>query len=327
MDNFVAKCGCNCAACPTYKENIKTIEERNECSTGWSKYLDIKLSPEKLRPCDGCSLSDSERKVYYLDCKVRKCCGENEIANCAWCSLFPCDELKTVHSLQNIQTRVEFILKTGKEISNPDFLKIVEPYCGIKHLLEIKKEIRDSEIKDFKRFSTNIKFKEFPDQRKIAGNNSVALKKIYTFLTSVDIQNNVPYAKYITLKERRKKLLQFIYAIGLYGEFNADNACLELDGKTLSSQKIPGICYHDRLMEYFDILKKHDIYCKLVPEDIKELLTPTGYLKYEGWSIRMSYGDDNKTDILKALQNYTARLNKLYQKNWFKHFNSVNLDI
>lgn len=327
MDNFIARCGCNCSICPTYKDNIKTSEERNECSAGWSKYLDIKLSPEKLRPCDGCSIPDPERKVFYLSCKVRKCCIENEFDNCTWCSLFPCDELKTIHSLQNIQTREDFINKTGKEISNPDFLKFVEPYCGIKHLSELKNEIKDTEIKDFKRFSTNIKFKEFPDQNKIAGNNSVALKKIYSFLTSIDIQSNIPYAKYILLKERRKKLLQFICAIGLYGELNTDKAYLELDGKTLSSQKISGIYYHARLLEYFDILRKYDIHCKLVPEDIKELLTPTGYLKYEGWSIRMSYGVDNITDVLNALKNYTARLNKFYKKNWFRFFNNADFDV
>ena len=115
------KCGCDCFICPTYKNNIKTIEDRQKCSSGWSKFLNIKLSPEKLRACDGCSVPDSERKVYYLNCKIRKCAIVNEVDNCAYCSGFPCDELLDVHSLQKIRNREDYTKTTGKEISKTDF--------------------------------------------------------------------------------------------------------------------------------------------------------------------------------------------------------------
>ncbi|MGD8779857.1 MAG: hypothetical protein PVH88_12960 [Ignavibacteria bacterium] len=48
MEISIARCGCDCSNCPTYKDNISTIEERRRCSSGWAKYLNIKLNPEKL---------------------------------------------------------------------------------------------------------------------------------------------------------------------------------------------------------------------------------------------------------------------------------------
>ena len=121
MKNNIAKCGCDCYNCSTYKENIRTNEDGNKCSAGWEKFLDIKLSPEKLRLCDGCSVPDSERKTYYLNCKIRKCAMINEIENCAFCAGFPCDELLKAHSIQKINNRDDFIKKTGKEISEMCF--------------------------------------------------------------------------------------------------------------------------------------------------------------------------------------------------------------
>ena len=64
---------------------------------GWKRYLNISLSPEKLRLCDGCQVSGDKRKVYYINCLVRKCAIENCIENCAYCSLYICDELKDLH--------------------------------------------------------------------------------------------------------------------------------------------------------------------------------------------------------------------------------------
>ncbi len=42
MEEFTAKCGCNCINCLTYKENLKTNEDRKRCSWGWEKYFWMK---------------------------------------------------------------------------------------------------------------------------------------------------------------------------------------------------------------------------------------------------------------------------------------------
>jgi len=45
---------------------------RERCSRGWEKYLNIRLSAEKLRPCDGCDVPDDDRKVFCFNCGVRR---------------------------------------------------------------------------------------------------------------------------------------------------------------------------------------------------------------------------------------------------------------
>lgn len=97
---FISKCGCDCFNCPSYKDNLRTIEKRQQCSSAWKEFLKIKLSSEKLRACDGCSIPDRERKTYYVNCRIRKCAMLNEMENCAFCTGFPCNELSKAHSIQ-----------------------------------------------------------------------------------------------------------------------------------------------------------------------------------------------------------------------------------
>jgi hypothetical protein len=118
------------------------MEDRQNCSSGWAKFLNIKLSPEKLRACDGCSIPDQERKIYYANCRIRKCAMINEIANCAFCTGFPCDELTKAHSVQKINNREEFIKMRGKEISEKDYRFFIEPYTELHHLQKIRCSFR-----------------------------------------------------------------------------------------------------------------------------------------------------------------------------------------
>ena len=55
----------------------------------------------------GAQSSDSERKTYYLNCKIRKCAMINAIDNCAYCNGFPCEELLKAHSVQQITPSVK----------------------------------------------------------------------------------------------------------------------------------------------------------------------------------------------------------------------------
>lgn len=161
MVKNIAKCGCDCLNCPSYKENIRTIENRQKCSSGWEEFLNIKLNPTKLIACDGCSIADSERKTYYLNCKIRKCAMINEIENCAYCKGFPCKELLMTHSVQQISNRDEFIKKTGKEISEQDYRFFIEPYAGFYRLVKLRQTILDKDFKDFITFNAKVKIADF----------------------------------------------------------------------------------------------------------------------------------------------------------------------
>ncbi len=323
--NNLGKCGCDCTICPTYRDNIRTVEERIKCSTGWSRYLNIKLSPEKLRACDGCSMPDSARKVYYLNCSVRKCCIENDIKNCAYCILYPCEELKNVHSIVNIRSKDEFTGTTGKSITNDDYMVFVEPYAGIKHLDEIRIKIQKSEIKDYKKNSVKIKFADFP-QNLTKSDEADSFRRIYSFLTSIGVLHDISFARYLAIKKMRELLLKVIWTIALFGKFKETNsAYLEIDGKTLISQKIP--CMYYRLKNSFEKLKTSKVFCDIIPLDTKRWLTPTGALRNEGWKTVMSFGSDiSDIAALGTLKKYVTRLDGKYGSKAFAYFNRADLN-
>lgn len=322
MFNQIGKCGCDCVNCPTYKENIKTIDDRKKCSAGWGKYLNIKLSPEKLKACDGCSIPDGERKTYYLNCRIRKCAIINNIENCAYCAGFPCDELLKAHSLQQVGNREEFIKKSGKEISGTDYQLFIEPYSGINHLNKIRETLSEKDIKGFKKFSSKIKFVPFPQIKEKQEN----LKIIYSIITSVCIEKDIPYARLQTLEKRREQLLKILWVIFSYGTFNQASGSLELDAKTFLSQKILGM--YNTLLDYLKVLKEFDIHGEIIPLKEKGWQTPTGGLKKEGWIIRLTFGDSSGGGkIIKVLKDYVNRLNAKFGQKAFRVFSTADLSI
>ena len=328
MNACIAKCGCNCATCPTYKDNVQNIEQRKACSSGWERYLNIKLSPEKLRACDGCSLPDSERNTYYLNCKVRKCCIENGMDNCAYCSIFPCRELESVHSMQLIQSKEDFTSLTGKDINEADFVKFIEPYAGLQHLNEIRKNLSKSEIKDYKEFTLKNKSSKLPADLSLNDDNGGhGLKRIYNLLTSLAIRSNVSYAEYMTLRAKREQLLKMLMAFGIFGIIvKAGSDSLELDGEVYLAQKLPGM-YH-KLLEYLDELKQYHISGEIIVLDPKTWQTPTGGLRRKGWKIRISFGDSSPDSAdLRVFKNYMMKLHQKYGKNTYRYFNIADLTV
>jgi len=328
MNAFIGKCGCNCAACPTYKNNVQTIEQRKECSSGWERYLKIKLSPEKLRACDGCSLPDNKRKVFYLNCKIRKCCDENGMASCAYCSVFPCRELESVHSMQSIQTKNDFTSLTGKDITEADFEKFIEPYAGLKHLNEIRKNMNKSEIKSYKKFTHKSKSIKFPKGLPASEDTTRhGLKRIYDMISSLAIRANVSYAEYVTIRAKREQLLRILMAFGIFGSFvRTGSHFLELEGETYLAQRLPGM-YH-KLLEYLDELKQYQISGEIIVLDPGIWQTPTGGLRKKGWKIRISFGESttDKEDI-KVFKDYLMKLHQKHGKNTYKHLNMADLTV
>lgn len=320
MTNYIAKCGCDCFNCPTYRDNIKTIEEKKICSYGWAKYLDIKLSPEKLRECDGCSIVDSDRKTYYLNCKIRKCAMINEIENCAYCIGFPCNELLKAHNIQKINNKQEFTKKTGKEISNDDYFRFIEPYAGLRHLNKIRQSLTYNNIKDFKKFSSNIKFAQIDKLNE----KPKSIQSIYSLLTTICIEQGISYAHLQTIQQKRRQLLKIIWTLALYGDF-VNNDTLELDCKTFMSQKIHSM--YNILSDYLTDLKLYDIHCEIVPLIENGWQTPLGGLRKEGWIFKLKFGDLLGTETLKVFKDYITRLNTKYTSNAFKFFNKADLKI
>jgi hypothetical protein len=327
MNAFIAKCGCNCTACPTYKDNIQNIEQRTACSSGWDMYLGIKLSPEKLRACDGCSLPDSERKTYYLNCKVRKCSIENGIDNCAYCSAFPCKELESVHGIQVIRSKDDFTSLMGKDITEADFQRFIEPYAGLKHLTEIRNHLKESEIVHYKKFDTQIKINKFPDDSMKDTRVRHGLKRIYELISTLALYSNVSYARYLTLRRKREQLLKLLMAFGIYGrKGKAEKNFLELDAEIYLSQKLPGM--YNKLLDCLDELKEYRIFGEIIVLDPKTWQTPTGGLRSKDWKIRITFGEElTDSEDLEIFRKYLIKLNEKFGNNVYKHFNMADLSV
>jgi hypothetical protein len=89
-EDYIARCGINCLFCPSYKDHIKSDEDKQQCSDIWYKYLGFRVPPETIQPCPGC-----EQSVYYgatgadgEDCAIRKCAVSMDARTCAHCSMY-----------------------------------------------------------------------------------------------------------------------------------------------------------------------------------------------------------------------------------------------
>ncbi len=324
MKELIAKCGCNCSRCPTYKNNLKTLEDRNRCSWGWQQYLNIKLSPEKLRLCDGCSIPDDRRNVYYLSCLVRKCAIKNGIENCAYCSGYPCQEVSNIHSQQKLDAKEKIIKRIGYEIPEQDYLAFIEPYEGIKHLNEIRQRLGNDEIIEMKCFSFHPKIVNFPKELPFSKDVISGYRSLHQILSSLEISDNVSYARQFILEKNRKHLLNILWAFGRLGELN--RSYLMLDSETCSEQKIS--TYYSKIQEYFRLFENYGVNCGIIPLIATGWLTPTGGLRKRGWLMKLAFDEKMGGDLtLKALKNYALKLEAKYGKDAFRYFSKTDMRI
>ena len=322
MSNSLAKCGCDCIKCPTYRGNLNTFEDRQKCSLGWEKYLNIKLSAEKLRPCDGCSLSDKERRVFYLNCKIRKCALINNIENCAFCKAFPCDELLNVHTIQKIESRETFIRQTGIHIPENDYRLFIEPYAGLEKLKRIRGSLQAGKIRDFKKHNLKIKFAPF----KAPSGAGKAYERIYDLISNLCVEQDVSYARLLTAEKRRERLLKIIWSVGMWGEIDNSGKFLVIDSKTFSDLKL-SVMYKS-LLEDFQFLKQHSVNCEIIPLMPERWLTPMGGLRKEGWVFRISFDDGRYgDDVLLSFREYINRLKKRYGDKAFRYFKNADMSV
>lgn len=325
MEEFIAKCGCNCSNCPSYKEKLKTIEDRKRCSWGWEKYFQIKLKPEKLRLCDGCAIPDKDRKVYYLNCRVRKCAILNGVKNCAYCSAYQCQYVLTIHSIQKPNARERIEERIGYRIPQKDYLSIVEPYEGIKHLDEIRGSLKSEDIVEMIPVSKVPKTIPFPEEIPFSIKEKSAYQQIHWIISSIEVGENVSYARYTELDKNRKQLLKLLWAFGLFGELEKGGGYIILGSEKYSAQKITS--YHTKVQEYILILKRYGLDCEIVPINDKVWRTVRGALRNEGWCMKMFSKKNMNKKLFKALKNYTKLIDEKYGKNAFRYFAKADMRV
>jgi hypothetical protein len=97
MSDIIACCGLVCSECPSYIATQNDDDNaREKTAAYYAEKFGFNLKAEDIN-CDGC-LSDNGRLLEYCkNCKIRKCCREKGLINCAVCGEQPCEKIKEFH--------------------------------------------------------------------------------------------------------------------------------------------------------------------------------------------------------------------------------------
>ncbi|MDY7079349.1 MAG: DUF3795 domain-containing protein [Chloroflexota bacterium] len=327
MKDIFAPCGINCGHCPSYRDNLLTNDDRQRCSDGWYKYHGFRLSPAKLVCCDGCPVPVEENPVRYFKrgCNVRKCAVFNGIESCARCSAYLCEDVQRYFTWAD--DREKHIAQLEAPLPEEDHFFFIEAFDHRKHLDAIRASLALEDIVEMKAVSTKPRLVAFPDDLPFTEKEMVGFEALHRLIGAIDAVDGVSYARQLVLKKRRRDLLKILWGFGRFGELEEeDGAHLVMDSETYLAQKIHS--GYSTVKDYFKVLGEHGVHCEHVPLVEQGWLTPTGALRKGGWFIKMSFGDDAEgVSALKALQSYTARLDKEHGKGAFRYFSKADMRV
>jgi hypothetical protein len=97
MDEMVAYCGLVCSDCPTFQATKNDDDAAREKTAALSsEKFGFNLKPEDIN-CDGCLSNGGKLIAYCQTCKIRKCCRDKGLDNCAVCDEQTCEKLLKFH--------------------------------------------------------------------------------------------------------------------------------------------------------------------------------------------------------------------------------------
>lgn len=333
----------NCSRCPWSRythETFKTDEALQRFRERCKKILGYKPME---KPCLTCHTPDEElpkgSRLPPRNCLVRQCATKTGIQNCAYCSRFPCGHVK---DLGTEWTREKFEEKHKAPIPDEDYLTFIEPFEALRHLQEIRASISPDDIVEAITVpSLETKIVDFPKDLPFSKEETAALKAVHELLATIKrsplgLTDTDTFAQQQKLKNQMPHLLRFLWILGRFGELKKQNGThLLVDAKTYIANRgnektLASWPFVEKTV--FKNLLEFRVHCKRVAlEGVKEknLTTGTGYLRDKGWIMAMTF-DEEKTGgvaALKALQTYTKKLDKRYDKNAFKHFSDVDMRV
>ena len=99
MNEIVAYCGLSCHECGAFIATKNDDDrKRAEVAQQWSKQHKTDIKPEDIN-CTGCTSKDLPVFNYCTVCKIRKCCQEKDLVNCAYCDDYACDILEEFYKM------------------------------------------------------------------------------------------------------------------------------------------------------------------------------------------------------------------------------------
>jgi len=96
---MLAYCGLDCKSCPvhlatTEHDKLRQYEMRVSIAEKCHEIYGMELKPEEITDCDGCRTVDGRLFSGCLNCEIRKCAEEKNIASCAFCFDYACQKLQ-----------------------------------------------------------------------------------------------------------------------------------------------------------------------------------------------------------------------------------------
>jgi len=339
LSKLVAKCGIDCGACPwgPYPRKGMTADEFEQYRNNAKKilgYMPIKT------PCLTCQTPDSRipkgSKLPPRKCLIRQCVDKTGVANCAYCSRFPCD---TVKATGDVWTRKKIEEKLGAPISEEEYHAFVEPFEGISRLEALRASLSPEQILEpAKAPAFETKIVDFPENLPLSKDEKASFKAVHKLLSvikhsSLGLTDTDTFAQQHRLESRKAHVLRFLWILGRYGKLEK-SAYLVVDAKTYEanrgSEKSLAIWSFVK-DTVFKVLSEFGVRCERVAlEGVKEedLTTGTGYLRSKGWVMKMLFDEKiGGVATLKALQTYTRRIDEKYSKKAFQHFSDADMQI
>ena len=335
MSNLVSKCGIDCVTCPwgPYPRKDMTAEEFQKFRNDAKRivgYMPIKT------PCVTCQTPDEEIPKKSMlpnkKCLIRQCVVRSGVANCAYCSRFPCDTLKTTAGLWN-RERIEE--KLGSPISEEKYHSFVEPFEGISRLEAIRVSLdSDDIVEPAKAPTSRTRIADFPEHltSKEGGESFQSVYKLLANLvsSSLGLQDIDTFAQYHKLENQKTHIFRFLWICGKYGNTEGPNLVVDAATYLANRGKEKTLSIWSFVKEVvFKVLAEFGVDCERVGlEGTKDedLTTGTGYLRKRGWVMRISFEKEiGGTAALRALQTYAKELDKKYGPRVFQHFRNADM--
>jgi hypothetical protein len=329
-----------CSSCP-WGVWIRRTQREEE----WDSYVeDVKkyvgFSPTK-NPCHGCQTPTEKlsKEVgvhnFLRGCSARKCAFHNGIRNCAYCSRYPCDKIKSMNLSNSRQDAEERI---GEPIPDDKYLQFVRIFEGMKNLDEIRSGLSSDQIQQVKTVQKKPpRIVTFPEVKKKHMKYKAlhdALAKIFT--SELELVDTDTLAGQDMLKKRRAVLFRLLWVLANYGSI--DGKTLKVDSITINTHKKGTSGFpttEGGWRRWLGIISKAGLHgeMELAPLDRNELISPIGWLRERipgtndpVWFLSISLDEKlGGFDSLKKLQSYANDLHEEYGKRSFRRFTKADM--
>jgi hypothetical protein len=92
-EKMIAYCGITCHACPAYVGTQAGDKELLEKTAAEWSFGEEKLTVGDME-CYSCLQTEKPLFKWCALCKVKECCREKDLPNCAHCDEYACEDLK-----------------------------------------------------------------------------------------------------------------------------------------------------------------------------------------------------------------------------------------